>query len=116
LPPTLKLAEPEPEIISDPVAVEGLKDLTAVINVTGLYASAGGRDRAVAVLLTLHDGGHGVNPRDARAWAMAHGWSARAAGELADLAEQIAAGTRLRARKKVLRSGILDMWRQRAAG
>ena len=115
LPPTLKLAEPEPEIISDPVAVEGLKDLTAINNVTSLYASAGDRDRAVAVLLALHGGGHGVNPVDARAWTMAHGWSAEAAGQLADLAEQIAAGRRLRTRNNVLRSDILNMWRQRAA-
>jgi hypothetical protein len=34
---------------------------------------------------------------------------------LADLAEQIAAGTRLRTRRKVLRSDILEVWRQRAA-
>ncbi len=115
LPPTLKVAEAEPEIVSDPVAVEGLKDLTAIINVNSLYASAGGRDRAVAVLLTLHDGGHGVSPRDARAWAMANGWSARAAEQLADLAEQIAAGRRLRTRRSGLRSDILDTWRQRAA-
>jgi hypothetical protein len=35
-PPTLKLAAPELEIISDPLAVEGLKDLTAIVNVTSL--------------------------------------------------------------------------------
>jgi hypothetical protein len=115
LPPTLKLAEPKPEIISDPVALEGLKDLTAIVNVQSPYSSAGDRDRAVAVLLALHDGGCGVDPEDTRAWAMAHGWSAEAAGQLADFAEQLAAGTRLRTRRKVLRSDILEVWRQRAA-
>jgi hypothetical protein len=114
LPTTLAIATPQPEIVSDPVAVEGLKTLTAIINVTSLYASAGGRDRAVEVLLTLHDGGHGVNPEDARGWAMAHGWSARAAGQVADLAKQIAAGKRLRTRRPVLRTGILDTWLQAA--
>jgi hypothetical protein len=110
LPPTLRLATPEPEIISNPVAVEGLKTLTAMINVQSLFAGAGGRDKAVAVLLKLHDAGHGVNPEKARAWAMAHGWSARAAGQLADLAQRIAAGKRLRAKGRVLRSDILDVW------
>jgi hypothetical protein len=93
LPPTLKLAtRPEPEIICDPVAVKGLEVLTATVNVTSLHASSGERRRAVAVLLTLHDGGHGVKSEDAQAWAMARGWSARAAVKLADLAKQIAAG------------------------
>ena len=115
LPPTLAVATPEPEIISDPVVDEGLQTLTDIINVTSLYASAGGRDRAVEVLLTLHDGGHAVDPENARAWAMAHGWSARAAGQLADLAQQIAAGKRLRTKRPVLRADILDTWRQAAA-
>lgn len=85
------------------------------MNVQSLYSSAGDRDRAVAVLLALHDGGHGVDAEDTRAWAMAHGWSAEAAGQLADLADQIAAGTRLRTRRKILRSDILEVWRQHAA-
>jgi hypothetical protein len=114
LPPTLKLATgPEPEIISDPVAVQGLEVLTAIVNVQSLHASSGERGRAVAVLLTLHDGGHGVKPEDAKAWAMAHGWSARAGGQLADLAKH-------RSREAPTRGGFmlapdaLDRWRQAA--
>ncbi|HEY6688973.1 MAG TPA: hypothetical protein VI094_22505 [Propionibacteriaceae bacterium] len=114
LPPTLTVAKRQPEIISDPVAVEGLHDLTAIVNVQSLYSSAGDRDRAVAVLLALHDGGHDVVPEDTGAWAMAHGWSAEAALELADLAEQIVAGKRLRTKRRVLRSDILDRWRRAA--
>jgi hypothetical protein len=115
LPSTLTVARPQSEIISDPVAVEGLKNLTAIVNVQSLYSSAGDQDRAVEVLLALHDAGHGVDPEDTRAWAMAHGWSAEAALDLADVAEQIAAGKRLRTKRNVLRSDILDTWRQAAA-
>lgn len=79
-----------------------------------LHASSGERGRAVAVLITLHDGGHGVKSEDAKAWAMAHGWSARAAGQLADLAKQIAAGKRLRTGGFKLAPGALDRWRQAA--
>lgn len=114
LPTKLAMATREPELVSDPVAVEGLKSLTAIVNVTNLHASAPDRGRAVAALLALHDGGHGVNSEDARAWAMAHGWSARAAGQLADLAQQIAAGKRLRIKGGGLRSDILYTWRQAA--
>lgn len=115
LPTTLALAEVEPAIIPDPVAVEGLRTLTDLVNVTSLHASAGDRPRAVEVLRTLHGGGHVVDPEGARTWAMAHGWSARAAGQLADLARQIASGKRLRTgRPLVLREGILETWRRDA--
>jgi hypothetical protein len=59
---------PGPGHLIERVAVEALKMLTAIVNVTSLYASGGDRDRAVAVLLALHDGGHDLNPEDARAW------------------------------------------------
>jgi hypothetical protein len=88
--------------------------LTAMVNMESLHASSGERSRAVAVLLTLHDGRHGVKPEDAEAWAMAHGWSARAAGQLADLAKQIAARKRLRTGGFMLAPGALDRWRQAA--
>ena len=114
LPPTLAVATPEPALIADPVVVEGLKTLTAIVNVTSLYASGGDRDKAVEVLLTLHDGGHRMNADDARAWALAHGWSARAAEQLVELAQPIAAGKRLRTRGGVLAHGILDRWRTAA--
>jgi hypothetical protein len=116
LPTKLAVAAAEPEIISDPVVVEGLKTLTAMVNVASLYASAGGRDRAVAVLRTLHDGGHILDPEVVRTWAMAEGWSAVAAGELTKLAKQIAAGKQLRIRRRVLRSDILDVWRKGVPG
>ncbi len=116
LPATLAVATTEPEMISDPVVVEGLKTLTGLLNVTSLYASVGGRDRAVTVLRTLHDGGHAVDPEGMRAWAMAHGWSASAAGQLAELAKQIAAGKQLRITRRVLRSDILDVWRKGVPG
>jgi predicted hydrocarbon binding protein len=97
LPPTLKLAtEAEPEIITDPVVVEGLKALTSVLNVTILHVSSWQRGTAVAALRILHDNGHIFDAEAVRAWAMAHGWSARAAGQVAELAKQIAAGKKLR--------------------
>jgi hypothetical protein len=94
--------------ISDPVVVEGLQTLTDIINVTTLYANAVGRDRASELLSTLHDRGHAVDPESAREWAMARGWSARAAGQLADLAQQISAGKRLRIKRPALRADILE--------
>jgi hypothetical protein len=115
LPPTLKLAtEPAPEIIADPVVVEGLKTLTSLLNVTSLHVSSWQRGNAVGVLRILHDGGHPVNAEDTQAWTMAHGWSMRAAGQVAELAKQIAAGKQLRFKRDELRSDILDEWRQRA--
>jgi hypothetical protein len=44
---------------------------------------------------------------------MAHGWSMRAAGQVAELAKQIAAGKQLRYKRDELRSDILDVWQQR---
>jgi hypothetical protein len=101
--------------ISDPMVVEGLQTLTDINNVTSLYANAVGRDRASEVLRTLHDRGHAVDPESARAWAMARGWSARAAGQLADLAQQISAGKRQRIKRPALRADILERWRNAAS-
>lgn len=72
------------------------------------------RRDAVNVLLTLHDGGHQVDPQALYAWSLANGWPAGGATRLKDLTAQIAAGKRPRADRGALRPDILQVWRAEA--
>lgn len=71
---------------------------------------------AVAVLLTLHDGGYRLEPAQIYAWALKHGWPSRGAERLQDLATRIRSGTRPRVSTWPLRPDILQRWREQAGG
>lgn len=82
--------------VIDPVVVEGLKSLTVMVNHGN--SLAGGLDErdAVAVLTTLHRGGHRLDAEAVYAWALANGWPGRGAERLREMAQKISGGTRMR--------------------
>ena len=107
-------APPPPATVTDPVVQQGMETLTALVNHANNLAGALDRRDAVNVLLTLHEGGHVLQPAEIYTWALAHGWPAAGATRLKDLAGQIAAGGRPRAERSALRPDILQVWRRDA--
>lgn len=103
--------------VIDPVVVEGLKSLTAMVNHSNNLAGALDKRNAVAVLTTLHRGGHRLDADSVYAWAMANGWPGRGAERLREMAGKISGGTRMRTGTgdNPLRPDALKYWRTRAA-
>jgi hypothetical protein len=108
------LSQPYKESIDDYVVVAGLQTLTAMVNHSNHLAGSPDQRDAVAVLTTLHNGGHHFDPDNVYAWALAHGWPPRAALHLKGLASKISSGVRPRLNGPYpLRPDILTVWRRR---
>ncbi|HEY3008733.1 MAG TPA: hypothetical protein VGJ63_11820 [Micromonosporaceae bacterium] len=117
--PELLLGAEEPAVraVTDPVVVEGLKSLTLMVNHSNHLASALDRRDAVAVLTTLHLGGHRLDADAIYAWSLANGWPGQGAERLREMAEKISSGVRMRTgtRESPLRSDVLNQWREKAS-
>lgn len=105
-----------PAALADPVVEQALLSLTQMVNHSNNLAGALDKRDATAVLLTLHDGQHRLEPEPIYAWALANGWPARGAERLRELAVKITSGTRPRIQGgSPFRPDILQQWRHRAA-
>lgn len=96
-----------------PVVVEALRGLTATINHNNTISAGYEKEQVVGVLLALHDAGIAMDADAMQGWALAHGWSGKNPGRLADYVRDISAGKRPRARR-VIRSDYVDTLRDRA--
>lgn len=116
--PTLLAATDVPATapaISDPVVVEGMNILTAMVHHGNNLAGAMDKRDAVDVLMRLHDAGHRYEPEALYAWALAHGWNPRGAERLREPSTKAAAGKRLRrGMPSALRADIVQVWRAAA--
>jgi hypothetical protein len=102
--------------VSHPVIVQGLVTLTRSVNHGNALAGTLDRRDAVAVLQTLHDGGHRLVAEDIYAWALANQWPARGAERLKELTSRIAGGHRPRLGATYpFRDDILEVWRTGAS-
>jgi hypothetical protein len=103
---------PAAAALTDPVVVRGIDSLTMLVNQNNHLASTFDRNLAVAVLLTLHDGGHRLDPEGIYAHALSSGWPADGADRLKELAERVAAGKRPRIYGNwPLQRDLLQRWR-----
>lgn len=108
-------ATPAVPLVRSRVVEEALKDLTNKVNVSTGVGDP--KDRAAAVqvfdiLLAAHEP---FAPDEIKAWLIANGeWKADDAQEVADLAEAVIQGRRLRRGSKQWPADILDQWRASA--
>lgn len=101
---------------TDPVVAQGLLTLTNMVNHANALAGSLDHRDAVAVLLTLHDGGHKLDPQAIYSWAITHEWPVAGAERLRELATAISTGKRPRIKKPYpLRNDILETWRAAAS-
>ena len=73
------------------------------------------KSQAVETMERLRDSGHRFEPTKLEAWAMAHGWQARDAQDLRQMAEAISGGKRYQARRGVFVANIVQLWEEEAA-
>ncbi|MEV0287953.1 hypothetical protein AB0H36_27885 [Kribbella sp. NPDC050820] len=100
----------------DPVVVQGLTALTGMVNHANNLAGSLDRRDAVAVLRALKRAGYRLPPDDVLGWAMSHGWPARGAERLRELAAAFEAGRRPQMKgPNPLRADIIATWRAKAA-
>jgi len=97
--------------ISDPVVRVALEGMTNGINLGTGLSHPSDKARAVQTFRVLRAGGHRWATAEVQAWALAHGWTASGAADLARYADGIAAGRSFRTSREVLRRDILDVWR-----
>lgn len=108
-------ATPPPAALSDGVVEQGLITLTRMVNHANNLAGVLDKRDAVAVLLTLHDNGHRLEPEPIYAWGLANGWPPAGALRLRELVEKINSGTRPRLQGgSPFRPDMLQQWRRRA--
>ena len=95
--------------ITDRAVASAMDDISQINSVN---QSLFGRERDVVVsgFLKLHDSGHSFDPKELYAWAIAHGWSGRAAFDLKQVTSEIRAGKRLRFKHEPFRADILEIW------
>lgn len=100
----------------DPVVIEGLLTLTRQVNHDNQLAGSLDHRDAVWVLKLLHGAGYRLPPQAVYAWALAHGWPARGADRLRELASRFEAGRVPRVRQpNPFRADIVQQWRTAAA-
>ncbi len=102
--------------VIDPVVVQGLLQITRMVNHANNLAGSLDRRDAVAVLRLLHRGGYELPHREIYAWALAHGWPGRGAERLREFAERIDSGRTVQLKgPSPLRDDALQRWQASAA-
>lgn len=100
----------------DPVVVEGLRHLTVVVNHANNLAGSMDKRDAIGVLRMLHKAGYALPPDLVYGWALAHGWPARGAERLRELAGKFEAGIAVRGgQNPAVRPGALADWKGQAS-
>lgn len=107
---------PEP-VVSDPVVAIALVSLTRRVNLSTGIVHPMDRSAAVWMFRILRKGGHTWTGDEVKASALRHGWEARHAGELGDMADGFLQGRRYRADKRsAWAADTLKQWRSAANG
>lgn len=88
--------------------VVGLEWITERINHNNGIAGTDEKALAVPILQWLHDAGYQMNPVDIQGWALANGWYGDAPKDLAKYVNDMNAGKRPRAQRKVLRDNFME--------
>lgn len=103
--------------ISNAVVEVALRHLTHSVNLTTGILHPSDKDHAVSTFMALRDAGETYSAPEVRAWAVANGWSARHADDLAEVAEKIADGRKIRSSGRYsFRDDVVDRWRAEARG
>jgi hypothetical protein len=83
--------------VSNLVVAKGLEHLTDRVNLSTGLAHPSDRSAAIHLFRLFVQGGESYIPDEIRAWAVRHGWQPEDARELAELAEKVQQGRRLKA-------------------
>ena len=98
--------------ISNPVVRVAMEDLTVRVNLSSALSHPSDKDAAGSTLKTLVCAGEQFEPAEIQAWAAANDWKLEDAKRLAEMAEGLQSGRRVRAGRND--EGMLQRWRERA--
>jgi hypothetical protein len=104
--------EPSENSLS-PVAIEGLKSLTTMVNLATGLAHPRDRDSAIGILRILKQNKEHFDPESVKAWALQNGWKSKGANDLFDIAEKVLAGRRFRTSGGGLNPDLISILRKR---
>lgn len=104
----------DPPKLEDPVVTTALQSLTRRVNLSTGLGHPMDRSAAIHAFRILKRGGHSWSPTAIKARAMANGWSARHATNLAEIAQGVLDGKRYRAGTDSWAADIPTQWQQRA--
>jgi hypothetical protein len=103
-------------LISNKVVEQALRSLTLSVNVSTGITHPLDRSRAIQTFEILRDAGEMFSPDEVKAWLIAEGgWKATHAQEVAEIAQKVLEGKRLRKGAPAWRKDILKIWREEAA-
>jgi hypothetical protein len=102
-------------LIDNRVVVEALKGLSAIVNKATGLSDPRDRDTAVQTFTKLRDAGEFYDPGSVKSWLVRHGgWKAPLAEEVAEVAQEVLEGRRLRKGREMYKKNIIDIWRKEA--
>ena len=104
----------QPSSNLNPVVAEALKDITSLVNVhTGVIHPL---DKATVVhaFRKLRKAGESYHRLEVKSWLVQNGWRNDYAEEVADIAERIQQGRRVRGGRDPFKRNIVKTWRARA--
>jgi hypothetical protein len=107
-------ATPDTTTVSNPVVVEAMKSLTSSVNLSTGLGHPSDHDAAVWTFRALKEAGEALLPEEVRAWAAAHNWRLKDATELAEIAQKVIDGKRIKTRSRHWKPEIVDYWRERS--
>jgi hypothetical protein len=97
------------------VVQAALHSLSSTVNKSTGIIHPRDRDAAVQMFTILRDSGERFIPEEVKAWLVVkEGWKAKHAQKVAEVAQQVLEGKRLKQGAPVWKKDILDIWRARA--
>jgi len=113
----LGVAQPPKELplVSNKVVEAALRSLTARVNMSTGIAHPTDREATIQALMILKDAGETFVPDEIKAWLISKGgWRATDAQEVAEVAQKVLEGRRLRYGSPAWVPNILEIWQEEA--
>jgi len=113
----LGVAQPPQELplVSNKVVEAALRSLTARVNVSTGIAHPMDREATIQAFMILRDAGERFVPDEIKAWLVSKGgWRATDAQEVAEVAQKVLEGRRLKHGISTWAPNILEIWREEA--
>lgn len=104
----------EAPAISDPVVEAAMRSVTNSVNLSTGLSHPLDRPKAIWAFKDLKKARYTWDPMEIQTWAMANGWAANDATELAEIAAGVARGKAYRAGTRPWRSDVIQVWRENA--
>jgi hypothetical protein len=106
---------PKSALLQSKIVEQALKGLTSTVNLSTGISHPSDRDAAIQMFEILKAAGEPFSPDEIKAWLVGKGgWKATDAQEVADIAQKVIEGRRLKTDTRVWAHNILEIWEKDA--